>query len=653
MKPLSLKLASLLLCSIPLVSTGTQAAVSDPFAQDRALYQQAGEALDAGDLKRFRTLKQNLHQYPLYPYLEFEQLDRNLAGASRAQVDEFLSRFGDTLLASRLQRRWLNELAQRRDWTALLQAAGKLEITGTHYRCLTLVARLNTGDRKGAFSEAADLWDVGESQPDACDPLFDSWIKAGQLSSDIAYSRFWKAIDSGNPSLARYVERYITRADHKAVTAKFWQVSAKPALLADSTTLKGANAGHGRIAAHGIRALARKDLEQAFSLWLRERERLEIGARTREELDRYFGVRLGKNFLPDLEKKLQRLDPDYRYPDVTEWRIRNALTRLDWHQVLDQIARLPEDLQQSDRWRYWRNVAAESLGAEPADRRLDDIEKLTAERSFYGFLAAETHDLPYDLNDEPARFSQADLQQLERSAAFQRMRELLNLKQEYPARSEWNHAQTRLNPKERHAAAHLVNQWGWHDQAIRGAISAQRWNDLSIRFPQPYRALFDQYADSRGINRTWALSIARQESAFQANVQSRAGARGLMQLMPRTASQTAKRYQVPYRSVSDLYSPTTNIALGTAYLAQMLERFDGNRVFATAAYNAGPHRISRWLEERGRLPLDIWVETIPFDETRNYVQNVLAFGVIYDVRADRATRMLTPKESSQLALYQH
>jgi soluble lytic murein transglycosylase len=125
-----------------------------------------------------------------------------------------------------------------------------------------------------------------------------------------------------------------------------------------------------------------------------------------------------------------------------------------------------------------------------------------------------------------------------------------------------------------------------------------------------------------------------------------------MQLMPKTAAQTAKRYTVPYRNISDLYNPETNIALGTAYLAQMLERFNGNRVFATAAYNAGPHRVSRWLEERGHLPLDIWIETIPFDETRNYVQNVLAFGVIYDVRDQQPTRMLTPAESASLALYQ-
>jgi soluble lytic murein transglycosylase len=232
------------------------------------------------------------------------------------------------------------------------------------------------------------------------------------------------------------------------------------------------------------------------------------------------------------------------------------------------------------------------------------------------------------------------------------MRELLYLDETYQARSEWNHAQSRPSDADRHAAAHVASRWGWHDQSIRGAISSNRWNDLSIRFPHPYKALFKQYAAERGINRTWALSIARQESAFQASVQSGAGARGLMQLMPQTAAQVAKRYTVPYRSSNDLNSPETNISLGTAYLSQMLERFNGNRVFATAAYNAGPHRVSRWLEERGNLPLDIWIETIPFDETRNYVQNVLAFGVIYDVRDQQPTRMLSPAESALLALYQ-
>ncbi len=650
MKPFSLMCASLTIgCTFSALSMAVNATQTDTYTRERASYLQAKRAMDAGDWNTFESLKLTLKQYPLYPYLEHEAMERRLASASQTQIDRFMSTYDDTPLAARLQRSWLSQLGRQQAWHGILRATEKMEVSGTKYECLQLVARLNTGDQKTAYTKAAELWDVAKSQPESCDPLFDSWIKAGYLTSDIAYSRFWKAAEDGNTSLAKYVQRYFTNPEHKTVSDLFLQVSAQPSLIGNSALLKDGNPEHGRIAAYGIRALARKDLDLSFNLWLRDRDRLRVDPERRATLDRYFGVRLGKNFLPDLETRMARLDPDYRYGEVTEWRIRNALTHLDWNLVQQLISRLPEELQANERWLYWRSVANDTTSA--GGNTPESLSKLLGSRNFYSFLAAEMHDRPYELNNEPAAFDNNLVDRLEQSPAFKRMRELLYLDQLYPARSEWNHAQTRLDADERHAAAHVVSRWGWHDQSIRGAISSERWNDLEIRFPHPYKALFKQYASSRGINRTWALSIARQESAFQAAVQSPVGARGLMQLMPKTAAQVAKRYSVPYRNNTDLDIPETNIALGTAYLSQMLERFNGNRVFATAAYNAGPHRVSGWLEERGHLPLDIWIETIPFDETRNYVQNVLSFGVIYDVRDKQPTRMLTPTEIARLALY--
>ncbi|UTW13302.1 transglycosylase SLT domain-containing protein [Marinobacterium rhizophilum] len=651
MKPLSLMCATLVLgCAVSLPSSAASPSGTDTYARERASYQQAKKAAAAKDWDTFESISAQLRHYPLYPYLEYEQMERRLASASQSQIDQFTATHGDTPLASRLQRSWVNQLARQQAWHGILQAMAKNPLSGTKYQCLELEARLHTGDTTRAYAGAAELWNVGSSQPNSCDALFNSWIKSGQLTSDIALSRFFKAIEAGNDSLAKYVQRYLSQADHKAVSDLFLKVSSDPRLLANPKLLSSGNPLHGRIAAHGIRDLARKDLLQSFDLWLRDRDRLMLDPQRRTTLDRYFGVRMGKNFLPDYEARMARLDPDFQQEEVTEWRIRNALTRLDWPRVQQLISKLPAELQANERWLYWNSVAIDSTGK--GSNSPESLARLLGSRNFYSFLAAEMHDRPYDLQDEPGNFDSTQLDRLEQSPAFRRMRELLRLNETYQARSEWNLAQTRLSDNDRHAAAHVASRWDWHDQAIRGAISSKRWNDLSIRFPHPYKALFKQYAADRGINRTWALSIARQESAFQAAVQSGAGARGLMQLMPATATQTAKRYSVPYRNSVDLNDPQTNIALGTAYLAQMLERFNGNRVFATAAYNAGPHRVSRWLEERGDLPLDIWIETIPFDETRNYVQNVLAFGVIYDVRDQQPTRMLSPTESARLALYQ-
>jgi soluble lytic murein transglycosylase len=266
-------------------------------------------------------------------------------------------------------------------------------------------------------------------------------------------------------------------------------------------------------------------------------------------------------------------------------------------------------------------------------------------------MAAQMLGTPYQLNHNPLLQTEADKAALAQLPAFVRIKELLALERYYDARSEWNLAISTLTPDQIHTAAHLARDWGWYDQGIRGAISSQRWNDMQLRFPNPLPHLFEQHARNRAIDPAWAVAIARQESAFWMQARSHAGALGLMQLMPATARATAKRHNIPLKSLSLLSEPDTNIQLGTAYLSQMAERFDGNLAYASAAYNAGPSRVSQWLEARGELPLDIWIETIPFDETRNYVQNVLAFRVIYERLAERPVTLFSPQEFGMLALH--
>lgn len=199
--------------------------------------------------------------------------------------------------------------------------------------------------------------------------------------------------------------------------------------------------------------------------------------------------------------------------------------------------------------------------------------------------------------------------------------------------------------------AYLAKDWQWHSQAIIGAAKLKEWNDLDLRFPLEYPDLYRKFTKRSNIPFNWALSITRKESAFNPRAKSGVGARGLMQLMPRTATETANYIQQRYSGKQELYSPATNISLGTAYLAQMRDRF-GSRIYATAAYNAGPHRVKKWLKARGNLPLDIWIELIPFKETRKYVQTVLEYGVIYDTLANLDARLMQDNEQQMLALSQ-
>jgi soluble lytic murein transglycosylase len=223
---------------------------------------------------------------------------------------------------------------------------------------------------------------------------------------------------------------------------------------------------------------------------------------------------------------------------------------------------------------------------------------------------------------------------VEQLPASRRIGELRALGRTLDARREWWWLNKTLSPEELRAAALLAKRWGWHDQAIFTLARSGYWDDLELRFPLEYLELMQRQAGRHELQLPWVLAVVRQESAFGTHAVSHAGARGLMQLMPQTARGVARRLGQPSPSHSDLLVPETNIPLGTAYLSQVYRQLDHNPVLATAAYNAGPHRVSRWLPER-TLEADIWVETIPFSETRGYVQRVMAYAVIYEKRLGR------------------
>jgi len=610
------------------------------------LYKKTLAAAEKGDAGSVRLGLDKLGNYPLTPYVVYAQLRANLANLSATDALEFSEKYADTPLEGRLRWALTTELGKRKEWQAFRTLYSTLDRPSTEQECYWGRAELAAGNSKSAYDLAAKLWVAGHSQPDACDPLFERWISAGGLDDQQVLRRTLAALDEGNLSLARYAGRKAKSTAIKARIDKAIELfNAPSALLNDAKRVTTRDPDHRRLLMLAVNRLRRSDLDAAIALWLRDRDRLKIPLEEQSDLSIRMGTLKAKRYDRDAESVLARLDPEYRLPELTEWRTRLALGRLDWAGVEQLIGKLPADKYNHERWQYWLSMALRHQGKDVKAQ----LQTLSRDRTFYGFLAAELSQSPFSLNHQPIATDSETLNRMKASPAFKRMKELYELGELYEARSEWNNATRSLTTEEQHLAAHLVKGWGWNTQAIRGAIQSERWNDLEIRFPDPYPALFSAASERAGITNTWATAIARQESAFWVSARSRVGALGLMQLMPATARDTAKRHSLPLANLSALYDPQTNINLGSAYLGEMYRTFGNNRVYATAAYNAGPHRVRAWLKERGELPLDIWIETIPFDETRNYVQNVLSFAVIYDRLADRPARLLSDSERKQLA----
>ncbi len=321
--------------------------------------------------------------------------------------------------------------------------------------------------------------------------------------------------------------------------------------------------------------------------------------------------------------------------------MRAALVREDWPGVRDAIDAMRPTLAKASAWRYFDARALEAQGQGGPARTI--LEALATERSYYGFLAADRLEYDYRFGHKTLPADAAVQKELSSRPELIRVRELFEVDQFGLARSEWERSVRGLELPLRQQAALLADSWGWHSQAIRTLAYSGGQNDLLRTYPTPFKEDYDQNATKADIARTWAYSVTRAESLFMSDVKSSAGAVGLMQLLPGTGKETARRARIPYRGLSSLLDPQTNISLGVHYLGQMYKRFDQHQVLATAAYNAGPRRVRSWLPERGNVPADIWIETIPFNETRNYVKKVLFADTVFHWRLTGSERRLAAR----------
>jgi soluble lytic murein transglycosylase len=379
---------------------------------------------------------------------------------------------------------------------------------------------------------------------------------------------------------------------------------------------------------YGLKRMARENVDRAASAWATLRKRYVFTKTQQAEGERTLAAAYLRHNHPRALERLDGVEPgdDLRLHGK---RILAALENEDWERALFWIDALPQEARNDERWRYWQGRALQKLGRE--DEAIQLLTEVAKDRTYYAFLAADRIGSEYFLEHKPLQVEPALMARVEALPTVRRASELRTLGRQLDTRREWWWLIQHLDKESLKAAAKLAKRWGWHDQAIFTLARSGYWDDLELRFPVEHLDLVAEHADNNGIQVPWVMAVMRQESAFGTDAHSHAGAQGLMQLMPQTARSVAKRLGQPDPKQRDLYRPETNIPLGTAYLSQVYDRLDRHPVLATAAYNAGPHRVKGWLPKRTQ-EADVWVETIPFKETRNYVKRVMAYSIIYEKR---------------------
>ena len=438
--------------------------------------------------------------------------------------------------------------------------------------------------------------------------------------------------------LARYLARSVDDAA-LAVANRWLRAQGDADRFLRRADVSNADPVYHRQLAYAAKRLAYSDPKKGLGHWRRLGQDMTFAAELDHAVTRHAALWAARRNLPDAARMLDSLAEAARDDEVRRWQIRTALRHHDWAGVVEVANALSAKERQREEWMYWRAIGLQRSGNE-AEAMLV-LSGLAERRSYYGFLAADHLGIDYEFAAATVTADEAAIAQIADRPDIIRARELFHVGLDGRARSEWDAAVRTLSVADKPQAALLAHRWNWHSRAISVAAQVGEYNDLDLRYPLPHREAFQRSANEAGVRESWAYGVARSESLFMPDVRSSAGAIGLMQLMPSTGRSTAKEIKHPYKGRNTLTDPDSNIRLGTRYLAKMSNRFDKHPALATAAYNAGPGRVSAWLPGSSPMDARIWVETIPFNETRSYVRRVLTSDVIFHWRLTGTTRRLS------------
>lgn len=607
--------------------------------QQRKLFLQVERQVSSAPRAQVEVWLEQLRGYPLHPYIQQRWLQRRLN--DHDEIKAFLTAYQGSPMDWPLRRPWLMSLAGAQQAELFLMhfpGSNDAELS-----CTALQQQLRTkaADRTLIWREVEALWTVGKSQPKSCDPLFGQWRQAKPLSADVVLRRIQLSAEGGDVGLIRYLKTLLPT--DRQYLADMWQkVRANPAVIAQPQFFPGKHVIERDILAYGLKRLVWRSPDQAIQTWQRFASDPYFTKAQRLDVQRQFAIALASKGDSRTDDWMRQLPADSLDSSLAQWQVGHALRELNWPKVQQVIENFPATLAADVNWRYWLARALEEQGQKAEAETI--FRQVAERRHFYGFMAAAKLGLPPSLAHNPVPVSDEELVLIQQHPAVQRAQEWLALGRLTEARREWNHLQRSVTEPQKLAAAKLAGKLEWHERAIFTLADAGYWDDVELRFPLAYKEEIQRFSQNAKVDSGWAMAIARRESSFMPDANSPVGARGLMQIMPDTANYIAKKRV----QASTLYNPITNIDYGTDYLNYLMRRNDGNLIMATAAYNAGYSRVRQWIPQGQPLPVDVWVETIPFRETREYVKAVMAYYQIYNIRLNEPIDVFQPLLGMQI-----
>ncbi|WED41949.1 transglycosylase SLT domain-containing protein [Legionella cardiaca] len=552
-------------------------------------------------------------------FMAYTQWSQNLPQNPGPDFFAFID--SDTPLAQKLREKWLYQLARQKDWVNYTKHYKPSQ--DVSLQCYALIADYQQGQQLTALNAAKPLWLNGHSQPPACNNLFALLLKNENFDERLITQRINLALDQHNIGLAKYLLKQYKepRLKDEQLLASVYQSPSKitqlqPGELHDSFYL------------YGLKRMVAMNMDQAIKLSQSPKTKQMLNEAQRQAFLAHVALYKAMRNHEDTQYWFSKVKPEYYNDVLLDWQIRYALKRQQWS-LVEQLVKHSKD-KDNPCWQYWLARALEAQGKK--EQAMAIYQEVAKSRHYYGFLASLRLNKTPNFENEPPV---VDLSILKPYQPFtDNIKSLYQTKQEVQASRLLNDFVTELPKEDKSALAYwIATDLQWHGKSVYLSNTTEDLNNqLILRFPLAYHATVNEYSKNYSIPQELIYAIIRQESGFRDNVVSPAGARGLMQVMPATAHVIAKNEKIAYADKAQLFSFQKNINIGVAYLKHLANRYDKHPVLMAAAYNAGPHQVNYWLKNHPPKQMDIWIETLPWRETRNYLKNIIAFYTVYQYR---------------------
>jgi len=602
-------------------------------SQDKALLA-ARDAFFAGDRAKLARQAEKIRGHVLESYVGFWQLRLRLEETAPGELREFLESNAGTVLAEQLRRDWLRVLGKNRQWEFFRQEYPALVRDDPEVACYALQARWPE-ERDAVLTGIKPFWRAPRPLPEGCASVADAMLLSGDLTPRDLRERFRLLVRANLMTEAERISERLP-ADQAPRASQIDRVAKGPARFLERSEAEVKTAAGRELVIVALTRLAQSDPQIAVSSWS-GRLRGHFPLEDRQYVWAMLANRGAHRHLPEAVDWFKEAGETPLSEEQLAWRARIALRQKNWQEVRVAIERMAPPMCNEPTWIYWLGRSLCALGAQEEGQRL--FGRIAGEHHFYGQLAAEELGMPLQIPPKAPLPTKTELAEAAARGGLKRALVLYRLGLRSEATAEWMWTIRTMDDRALLAAAELAHRNGIWDRAINTADKTIALHNFNMRYPAPYGDVLAEQARVRKLDEPWVLGLVRQESRFIADAKSPAGAKGLMQLLPSTARWVARKIGMKDFHPSRVTQPRVNVALGAFYLRHVLGGFGGSPVLAAAAYNAGPGRARRWCDVK---PLEgaIYVETIPFEETRQYVKKVMANTVYYDALSGGERRSL-------------